>query len=386
MQKTIENRLEGIITTLNHQKPDVIPATTVFFDINSQNKFVPVFDAKDWKKNEIEYIEFMDNSIVEGGHGELKSRIVERGNNYHLIEFESKAIWKITEFPFNRDYIYYPIQGEADIDKMILPDANDPQRYNGAEEDDGRLYREDGRYLDENELARYASVEERVSFYKENSLFVIGTINGFFSGVWYFCRDFENFLIDLAIRKDFAQEMIRRVGEYNIKSAEELLKRGVHAIRFNDDLGSTESLLISPDFYKEYFYPWHKRLADLCHGYHAYSYMHSHGNINEILPLIIDAGIDIINPVGPTDNMDLENLKEKYGTKITFCGGISKFIGEMSKEEIEAHIKDVIKIGSAGGGFIVSQEGGIPYSMSVENFEFFMRVLKEYRKRYGRKI
>jgi len=59
-----------------------------------------------------------------------------------------------------------------------------------------------------------------------------------------------------------------------------------------------ETLFISPQMYEKYFYPWHKKLADLCHHYGAYAYMHSHGNINKIVPLVVKAGIDILNPVG----------------------------------------------------------------------------------------
>jgi len=372
-------KIDNVLASLNHKEPDEVPGLVVFFDKNSYYKFVPKFDCYDWKKNEMGYINFLDNSIVEAGHGELRSKIIEKRDDCYVIEFESGAKWKITENPFNRDYIHYPIRDEKDIDKMIFPDA-DVERYYGHKEENGRILREDGRYIDDNDLAQSISVEERVKFYKDEGLFTTGTVNGFFSGVWYFWREFQDFLIDLAIRQEFAEEMIRRVAEYNLRSAENLLQRGVHGIRFNDDLGSTTSLLISPGFYEKYFYPWHKKLADLCHRYNAYLIIHSHGNINKLIPLFIKAGIDIIHPVGPTDNIKLEEIKDLYGETVTFFGGISKFIGEMSKQEMEVHVREVIRAGKHGGGFILGEEGGIPHSMSMDDFKFYLDLLQKYRE------
>lgn len=140
-------------------------------------------------------------------------------------------------------------------------------------------------------------------------------------------------MMDLALDRKFAKSVIRKVAQYNLASAEELLKRGVHSITFSDDMGGARGMFFSLECYKDCFYEWHKRLFDLCHEYGAYVNMHSHGNINAILPLLVDAGVDILNPVGPTDNMDLRKIKEKYGNEITIMGGISKFIGEMSKKD-----------------------------------------------------
>ena len=108
--------------------------------------------------------------------------------------------------------------------------------------------------------------------------------------------------------------------------------------------------------------------------------MHSHGNINAIFHFFVNAGLDIVNPVGPSDNMDLKFLKEKYGDHITFQGGLSKFIGEMSREQLEDHLKERISIGAPSGGYILDSEGGIPINMTEENFDFFMKCSRRYRR------
>ena len=80
----------------------------------------------------------------------------------------------------------------------------------------------------------------------------------------------------------------------------------------------SRATFISPALYREFFYPWHRRLVELCHDYGAYVNIHSHGNINAIMPLLYEASIDILNPVGPSDGMDLAELKVRYGDRITF--------------------------------------------------------------------
>jgi len=358
------NKLERVLATLNHELPDVIPNQEGFFDTTSQEKFLPQFEERtDWKRIEeplerqIAYAEFMDTYIINVGHGGLRSIVVEKGENYHLLEFENGTRWRIREHPFYRQYIDLPIKTEEDVDRIPMPDPRDPQRYEG--------------------------VEGGVKFFTARGYFTSAGIDGFFSGVWYRFRKYEDFMMDLAANRDFAKRVIKKVAEYNLVSAEELLKRGVHSIAFPDDLGGRTGLFFSPECYRECFYEWHRRLFELCHEYGAYVNMHSHGNINALLPLLVEAGVDILNPVGPTDNMNLAEIKEQYGDQITLLGGISKFIGQMSREELESHIEEVIRIGSKGGGYMTMSEGGIPYTMSHEDFKFYLDILRKYREKYG---
>jgi uroporphyrinogen decarboxylase len=358
------NKLERVLTTLHHELPDVIPNQEGFFDSTSQEKFLPAFDERrDWKpieepvESRIAYAEFMDTHIMGVGNGSMRSEVIGRGENYHLLEFENGAKWRIRERPFYRQYIDLPVKTEEDLESIPMPDPRDPQRYEG--------------------------VEERVKSFTERGYFTSAGIDGFFSGVWYRFRRYEDFMMDLAANRDFAKQVIRKVAEFNLASAEELLKRGVHSISFPDDLAGGTGPFFSPECYRDCFYEWHRRLFELCHEHGAYVNMHSHGDINALLPQLVEAGVDILNPMGPTDHMNLAEVKEKYGDKLTIQGGISKFIGQMSREELESHVEEVVRIGSRGGGYITQSEGGIPYTMSPENFRFYLDTLRKYREEYG---
>ena len=371
---------KAILATLKHEELDIIPQQTSFFDINGLKKFVPNF-SNDWKENAIKRLEFIDSSFVEVSNSLHQSKFLQEANDleriafYHavapsgglyvetikededsiIIKFETGGRWEIHKNPFWRNFVYYPIKNLKDLDKIKIPDPNDPKRYEG--------------------------VEENTKYFKRKGLFTQAEINGFFSGIWYRYYNMPDFMVNIIVNEEFIKKVVDMVAEFNLGVAENFLRRGVDSIMFCDDLGSNTGLLISPDSYKKFFYPWHKKLTELCHKYGAYLNMHSHGNINKIVPLLVEAGIDILNPVGPSDNMNLKELKAKYGNKITFMGGISKFIGKMNREELDRHLKEVIETGSPGGGFMLMSEGGIPSSMSNEDFKFYLEMSKKYRKR-----
>lgn len=370
------NKLEAVLKTLNHEEPEVIPSQTEFFDDQSQKKFLPDFAEEDWRKGLLKTYDYLDNFLVRVVRSGFLTKTVQETEKFTIIEFETGARWKIHSQPYWREYLQYPIDDRSDLAKFTIPDPGKALVREGF----SRNYKVDNMYkpnLGEN--LRYQGIKEDVTYFKNKNYFTTAEINGFFSGVWYFLRDFEEFLVDLVADEGFANELITMVGEFNLKDAENLLQTGVNCIDFCDDLGHNQGMFISPKLYEKYFLPWHARLAELCHRYGAYVNMHSHGNINAIVPMIVEAGIDILNPVGPSDGMDLKKLKEEYGDRITFFGGISKYIGEMSFAELEEHVKNVATIGRTGGGFIMREEGGVPYTMSEEKFRFYLQISRKYR-------
>jgi uroporphyrinogen decarboxylase len=192
-------------------------------------------------------------------------------------------------------------------------------------------------------------------------------------------------MVGLLEAPSLARELVRRVAEFNLRAAEHLLSCGVQGIGFPDDLGYNTATFISPRLYREHFLPWHQRLAALCHDYGAVVNMHSHGNINAILPLLADAGIDILNPVGPSDGMDLAALKARFGDRMTFQGGVSKHIGRMRPRALRAHLFDVFRAGAPGGGYICHSEGGIPADMPRANVYYYLLLRRQLARMFGQR-
>jgi uroporphyrinogen decarboxylase len=352
------NKLKTVLTALGHKEPDVVPCFEFFSDDNAKAQFVPSFEIVDPLERAVAYAEFMGNCMVSVGAGGLRAQTVEQGDGYYIQEWENGARWRIaTEPQWWREYVHYPLRDIADVNTIDWPDPDDPTRFEG--------------------------VAEKTRYLSERGYFTQAGINGFFAGVWYFWRPFEGFLIDLVEQPRRAHELIERVGEFNLSVARHLLDCGVHAITFPDDLGYNLGTFISPSMYKTFFYPWHRRLAELCHDYGAFVNMHSHGNLNAIMPLLYEAHIDILNPVGPSDGMELAQLKARYGDRMTLMGGVSKFIGRMSTSELGSHLRDVLRAGSPGGGFILHSEGGIPADMPTANVYLYLLLRRQLARLFG---
>jgi uroporphyrinogen-III decarboxylase len=372
------NRFECVLSALCHEEPPVTPQSIGFTNEMSRAKFTPFIEKgtveleseisraafemtdKDLKQLDktIRTAEFLDNfSVGVGGGGVRIKRVIETGGDWNTIEWETGTKWRVgtAKTIWARQYIYYPIKTDEDLDSLELPDPDDPSRYKGVEK-----------------AARYVH---------DKGFFPECGINGFFSGVWYFLRGpLEVSLKDMYMRRDFYKKLVSKMGEFNLKAEKNLLERGAMVIGWPDDLGYKGGTFMNPKLYEELLYPWHVKAIELAHKYRAFINMHSHGNINAVVHLFAKAKLDALNPVGPTDNMDLKALKDEYGDVICFQGGLSKNIGFMKPEELKEHLLDRLRIGTPGGGFILSSEGDIPVEMSLENFETFLKMSKKYRR------
>jgi hypothetical protein len=374
------NRFDCVLASILHEEPPVTPQTIGFTNEMARAKFSHVVEEEaklmeaearraayevtagearlEQLEKSIRIAEAMDNFFVGvGGGGFRVTKVLEAEPDYYVIEWETGARWRMgtARRVWAREYIKYPVNCEDDLDRLELPDPDDPARYDG--------------------------LEKAVRYVVDRGFFPSCGMNGFFSGVWYFIRGpLEVTLKDIYMRRDFYRKLIARIGEWNLMVEKNLLERGAMMVGWPEDLGYNKGTFMSPKLYEELIYPWHRRAINLAHKYGAFVNMHSHGNINAIVPLLVKAGLDILNPIGPSDGMDLKTLKEMYGGKLCLQGGLSKHIGLMSLEELKEHLLDRLRVGSPGGGFILSSEGDIPYEMSMENFQAFMRMSRKYRR------
>ena len=378
------NRFECVLSAVLHEDPKVVPQLIGFTTQMARAKLMPLLeknaenahgekssnpsmgssDVARRFKRALRIADHLDVFIVHAGSGGF--RIVktrESGEGWKIAEWETGAVWRMgtTKNVWAREYVKYPVEDEEDLEKLQLPDPDDPERYEG--------------------------LEKAIKYIVNEGFFPFCSINGFFSGVWYFIHGpLHTILRDIYANKDFFIKLIRKVGEFNLKVEKNLLERGAMMIGWVDDLGYNKGTFMNPKLYEELIFTWHKRAIELAHKYGAFVNMHSHGNINAIVPLLVNAGLDILNPIGPSDNMDLAALKEKYGDKLCLQGGLSKHIGFMSREQLKKHLIDRISIGSPGGGFILGSEGELPYEMKPENFLYFVKISRKYRRNAAHRL
>lgn len=230
-----------------------------------------------------------------GGPGEIQPHIIERTAEHRILQYEGGHKRIIHYNPHSVHYYDFPVETEADLDRLELPDMKDPKRFEDIADD--------------------------CNYFKEHGFVPTGSIQGFFSGLHNSFMDFADVMVNLLLEEEFMMRFTERLALMSLDAAEMLLDRGVEVIDVCDDFGNQHGLLISPQLIRKFFIPWYTELTHRVHRKGGYVHFHSHGNIATILPDLAAAGIDIINPFDWSENPDLPSLVAEYGDKIVFCGG-----------------------------------------------------------------
>jgi len=150
-----------------------------------------------------------------------------------------------------------------------------------------------------------------------------------------------------------------------------------------EDLGSQEGLLFSPDQIREFLIPRMKRMMDLAHEHGVYVFHHSDGAIRNILPDMIKAGIDVLNPIQWRCNgMDRAGLKRDFGDKIVFHGAMDNqyTLAFGTVDEVRQEAIDNLRILGAGGGYILAPCHNIQAVSPPENIVAMYETAYEYSR------
>jgi len=174
-----------------------------------------------------------------------------------------------------------------------------------------------------------------------------------------FMRKPENLFVDLIEQPAEFFILLDRIHQFYKQELELWARTEVDALFFNDDWGSQNSLLVSPSLWRKIFKPLYKDYIDLAHLHGKYIFMHSDGQIMDILPDLIELGLDALN--SQLFCMDIEELGKRFGGKITFWGEIDRqyLLPYGSSEEIIASVRKVKDSLYQDGGVIAQCEFGI---------------------------
>jgi uroporphyrinogen decarboxylase len=179
--------------------------------------------------------------------------------------------------------------------------------------------------------------------------------------------------MDLILNEHYAQTLLNKIGEFMVSFNERNLGsigKYIDLYGIWDDFADQESLMISPQLWRKYFKPWYKILIDEAKKYDLLVCFHICGSCVEVIPDLIDMGVDILDPVQVSaKNMELESLKKKFGKNICFHGGIDsqKFLPFAKPEEIKKEIKKIKKLFDRDGGIILGPSHYLTPDIPIEN-------------------
>lgn len=203
-------------------------------------------------------------------------------------------------------------------------------------------------------------------------------------GQWFYRMD--RFLMMLAAEPERAEAFLDRIVEMHLKNLEEylgLVGPYIDVIAFGDDLGMQNGPQMSPGAYRRLFKPRHARMWRRAKELAEVKVMlHCCGGVRPLLPDLIDAGLDAINPVQITcTGMDTAGLKRDFGDKITFWGGgcdTRHALSHATPAEIRRHVQEQLSILSPGGGFVFQQVHNILADVPAENIIAMFDAVREF--------
>ena len=139
---------------------------------------------------------------------------------------------------------------------------------------------------------------------------------------------------------------------------------------------------MSPKKYREYVFPWIKKICNYAHEHEVKIILHSCGEIHDLFKDMVEIEVDAVHPIEPTTanpNYDIFKLNEKYGNEITFIGNVSpQDLSSKDPSYIQEYTKKLIhKLGPAGG-YILSSGHSINPAVKLENFLAMYKTLEEY--------
>ena len=223
--------------------------------------------------------------------------------------------------------------------------------------------------------------EDLIKLREETDCYILVMIYGSHFEKANAARGIEYFLADMGGDKDFAKKMLGKIIDKNMVMLENILSfDDIDGVLLGSDWGSQQALLMSPDCWHELIAPGESKEYDLIKSVGKDVWIHSCGNIEAIIGPMIEMGVDVLNPVQP-ECMDIYRLKDTYGHKVTFWGGIStqQTLPYGKPEEVQAEVAKVVNYMSKGGGYITSPAQEIQNDVPLEN----MLALIESAKSFG---
>lgn len=163
----------------------------------------------------------------------------------------------------------------------------------------------------------------------------------------------ESFLAATILEPEKLCCLLDKITAYQQKLTEAIMKSGVAGVRFTDDWGMQTSLFIAPDAWRALIKPRLAKLYAVVKDHGGYVFQHSCGHIDEIVPDLVEMGLDVLDPCQPAAN-DIKSWKSRYGDRLSFMGGLDTqgYLSFGSADAVRAAVAEVVPVMARGGGFI----------------------------------
>ncbi len=199
----------------------------------------------------------------------------------------------------------------------------------------------------------------------------------------YRLRGFERFMIDLVDNPALVDYLLEQLTAMHLAVSQALVRAGIDILALDDDVAEPTRMLISPALWRRVFKPRVKTIIDAARAARpgVRIFWHSDGNIEPIIPDLIEIGVDVLNPVQP-DVMDPARLKKRYGDQLAFFGTVGTPAGWSwgTPQTIRAEVRERIETVGRGGGLVIAPAYDLEPQESIpwRNIVAFFEAVEEF--------
>jgi uroporphyrinogen-III decarboxylase len=174
---------------------------------------------------------------------------------------------------------------------------------------------------------------------------------------------------------ELVHDMLDTIGETAFKVLDRVSATvQVDMLSVHEDMAGKSGSLAGPRQIAEFIAPYYRRIWDMLQDRGARLFdQDSDGDMNDVIDAFLDAGVNCMHPMEPAANMDIVQIREKYGTRLAFYGGIDKHVIRRSEDEIVAELEYKIPPMVASGGCVLALDHRIPNGTPLKNYKFYIK-------------
>lgn len=395
---------ERVLEALKHKEPDKIPvdcgserATSIqAIAYNNLKKYLgidggetKIYDIaqqlaipEDWflERFQIDIVDlsktfaddpsgWKDWTLPDGSQAKIPAwiRMDRRHDMTVIINEEDEEICRMPDSAYYFDQSVWPLMGMHKDDFNDLPQIMKKVMWS---------YLPDPMWSNSEKPDFYTKIRENArKLYEEKDYAIIAPFGGSIFEYGQYLYRTDELLMNLATNKNEIKKLVAKLTEIYMEILPQFLDAVspyVQVIRMGDDLGLQSGPMISPELYREVYFPYHKKMFRMVkEKTDIYVFFHSCGAVSEFIPDLIEAGVDILNPVQlSAEGMEPERLKKEFGKYLVFWGGgcnTQRVLPVGTPEEVRADVRKNTKIFMQNGGFIFNQVHNILADVPPEN-------------------
>jgi len=361
-------KLERIQAALSHREGDRVPVSDVFwtgFMKKAREAWGP--DTDMYRKFDLDYITMTPNMdpIIKD------FEVLEIGDDLRIKTGFGAEILRRADLPMPH-YESYAIKTPEDMASFVIEPADDPRRLFKAGDDQINCVGD--------ALARnIPSWNDRVDAYCEDFP-VFGSVCENFEYVWR-CIGTENALLWMVLEPEAFETFIRRIGEFNVELAKAQIEASngrLSGMYIWGDIAYRNGMLFSPEIWRRMFKPTIAQIIEECKKAGLMVVYHGDGDATVIFEDFIEIGLQGYHPLEVKANLDVVDIKERFGNRLAFVGNID--VRVLESGDRTAIKREVLhKLHAArGGGWICQSDHSVSSSVAPESFAYMVELIREY--------